>query len=101
MSPNMRPCPECSRVISAQGLPNHLRFVHKAPLGTAPNPANTSQGEGGVSPVVVLLLVVAAVAVVVLVATYTLRRCPKCGRVSVVKRDSIPGACPNCQVAIP
>lgn len=101
MSPNMRACPECSRVISAQGLPNHRRFVHKAPPGTAASPTNTGQGEGGVSPVVVLLLVAATVAVAVLVATYTLRRCPICDKLSVVRRDSPAGPCPNCRVALP
>src|SRR6185437_1189462 len=101
MPVNARACPECSRVISAQGLPNHRRFVHRAPLGTAASAGNTGQGEGGVSPVVVLLLVAAAVAVVVLVATYTLRRCPKCDRLSVVRRDSVPGPCPSCRMAIP
>lgn len=101
MSRHMRACPECSRVISAQGLPNHRRFVHKASLGTAANAASTGQSEGGVSPVVVFLLVAAAVAVAVLVATYTLRRCPICDKLSVVRRDSAHGPCPDCRVAIP
>ena len=101
MSPNMRPCPECSRVISAQGLPNHRRFVHKAPLGTPASAASTGQSEGGANPVVVLALVAAAVVVVILVATYTLRRCPKCDGLSIVRRDSVLGLCPNCRVAAP
>jgi hypothetical protein len=95
---NARSCPECSRVISAQGLPNHRRFVHKAPLGTASG-ANAGDGESGVSPVLVIALVAAAVAIVVLIATYTLWRCPHCGRLSIVRRDKTVSACPKCQVA--
>lgn len=100
MPPNMRPCPECSRVISAQGLPNHRRFVHRAPVGTFAQAPSTGDAEGGVSPVLVFALVAAAVVAVVLVATYTLWRCPNCGKLSVVRRDENITACPKCKAAV-
>jgi hypothetical protein len=98
---NARSCPECSRVISAQGLPNHRRFVHKAPLGAAAPAANTGDGESEMSPVLVIVLVAVAVAAVVLVATYTLWRCPHCSRLSVVRRSEAVTTCPKCQAAVP
>lgn len=100
MPPNMRPCPECSRVISAQGLPNHRRFVHRAPVGASAQARSTGDVEGGVSPVLVFALVAAAVVAVVLVATYTLWRCPHCDRLSVVRRDETISVCPRCKAAV-
>lgn len=101
MTMNAQACPECSRVISAQGLPNHRRFVHRATLGSTVSTASPGEGEGGLGSVVALLLIVAAgVGVVVLVVTYTLRRCPQCERLSIVRRDQAVTACPKCQAAI-
>ena len=101
MPVNARACPECSRVISAQGLPNHRRFVHQALLGSTAPAASAGDAEGGVSPVLVVALVAIAIAAVVLVATYTLWRCPHCDRLSVVRRETTITTCPKCQVAIP
>lgn len=99
MPPNMRPCPECSRVISSQGLPNHRRFVHRTPVGAAAQAPRTGGAEGGVSPVLVIALVIAAAVAVVLVATYTLWRCPHCDRLSIVRRDETIATCPKCKAA--
>jgi len=89
-------------MISVQGLPNHRRFVHQAPGGSAPRSGPMADpGPSGVNPILVVALVAAVVVAVVVVATYTVFHCSNCGRYSVVKRDPVTTSCPKCQKALP
>lgn len=90
-------CPECSRVVSSQGLPNHRRFVHGVPGAASAAPAETGQWI----PWGTVALVVVAVAAVIAIVTYTVWRCPHCARLSIVKRDQAITTCPKCLAAMP
>lgn len=97
-----RSCPTCSRVLSTQGLPNHMRFVHRQATAVPSSGAVASpSAEGGGSGLVVVLAVVAAAIAIWLVMTYTVFRCESCGRSSVVPREPKATVCPKCQAALP
>lgn len=100
-------CPDCSRVLSPQGLPNHMRFMHGKPTG-APPPSrgvgteSAPQGKrmNGQAALAAILVIVAAAVVVYLAVTYALMHCSNCDRWSVVARGSS-NACPKCGQAWP
>jgi len=89
-------CPECTRVVSSQGLPNHRLFVHgvvKAPRVQG-DPVSGARGNG--IPWGTIALLVGGAVVIFLIVTYTLWRCPQCAKLSVVRRDDVIAACPKC-----
>ena len=96
-----RSCPTCSRVLSTQGLPNHMRFMHRQTptLASVSDVASPSAERGG-SGLAMVLAVVAVGVVLWLVVTYTLARCTACGRLSVVPREPKATVCPKCQAAL-